>query len=74
MENDNLVKTTWRIPVDLYAELVEVHERDKVSINSIGIERLRAASIGARLDRLDQDMATLKQLMREMLDQIELLK
>lgn len=74
MEKDNLVKTTWRIPRDLYAEIQEISDREDISINSIGIERLRAASVADRFAKLDKDMATLKKLMREMLDRIELLK
>jgi hypothetical protein len=74
MKKDNLVKTTWRIPRDLYAEIQEISDREDISINTIGIERLRAASVGARFDKLDKEMVTLKKLMREMLDRVELLK
>jgi DNA-binding PadR family transcriptional regulator len=74
MEKDNLVKTTWRIPAELHAELKEMSDRDKISINTIGVERLRAASVGDRFDKIDREITTLKQMMREMLDRIELLK
>lgn len=74
MEKDNLVKTTWRIPADLHAELKAISERDKVSISALGIERLRAASLADRFDRVEEDLAALKKMMREMLDQIELRK
>lgn len=74
MAKDKIVTTTWRIPADLHAELKKIADHDGTSIHSVGIERLRSASIVARLDKLDADMAALKQMMREMLDQIELLK
>lgn len=68
MEKDNVVKTTWRIPADLYAEIQAVSDRENISINTVGIERLRAASVGDRFDRLDKDIATLKGMLRELLD------
>lgn len=74
MKKDNLVKTTWRIPADLYAEIQEISDREDISINTIGIERLRAASVSDRFNKLDKDMAALKKLMREMLDRIDMLK
>lgn len=74
MEKENVVKTTWRIPANLYAEMQEISDREKISINAVGIERLRSASVSDRFDRLDSDIAALKQMMREMLDRIDLLK
>lgn len=68
MEKDNLVKTTWRIPRDLYAELEKVAERDKTSINAVGIERLRTASISGRFDKIDREVAALKKMVAELLD------
>lgn len=71
MEKENLVKTTWRIPENLYAEMQLIHERDKVSINSIGIARLQAASVNDRLDKIDKEMAAVKRMIREVLDRLE---
>ena len=72
MENDNLVKTTWRIPADLYEELKEASVHGGTSINAIATDRLRAASVRARFDKVDRELSALKKMMREMLDQIEL--
>lgn len=68
MKNDNLVKTTWRIPAELYAELVQIHERDKISINSIGITRLQAAATSDRFDKIERELAVLKRMLAELLD------
>lgn len=68
MKNDNLVKTTWRIPADLYDGLVAIAERDKTSINSIGIARLQAAAQSDRFDKIDQELAAVKRMLAELLD------
>ena len=68
MEKDNVVKTTWRIPANLYEELQAISEREKISINTAGIDRLRAASIGGRFDKLDKEIAALKKMIRELLE------
>lgn len=68
MKNDNLIKTTWRIPADLYEGLVAIAERDKTSINSIGVARLQAAAQSDRFDKIDRELATVKRMLAELLD------
>jgi hypothetical protein len=68
MKNNTLIKTTWRIPADLYDELATISERDKISINTIGVSRLQAAATSDRFDKIDREMAVLKRMIAELLD------
>jgi DNA-directed RNA polymerase sigma subunit (sigma70/sigma32) len=61
-------RTTIRIPVEIYDELVKVAKYHERSLNVEITERLKAAAVSDQFARLMRDNQEIKQMLKELLE------
>ncbi|MET3134981.1 hypothetical protein AAKU55_005284 [Oxalobacteraceae bacterium GrIS 1.11] len=67
---DDYVRTAMRIPRELRGEMRDTAEQNGRSMNAEVITRLQAGPVSERLDKLTQDIADIKKMVREILNMV----